>query len=230
MGSPLGCTCCGVNMTVTAERECGAKVCRQRTAEFRALDMRDARRDWRAIGARLRRQQDAQRRVPRAGNARTTSDDQTTTEGRSAVAAGPLQRPVGRLAPERRADGMPASADEPPTPLAGAARWHAAHLLRRRRALCRNTASALTSCASSRPTSTPLRALNVARFEVRRTADTAGLRTPDGCADAWMPRRGLPNTHNAQVEPTAEAAGRSGSARIRRVRRPADDERTVIRR
>jgi len=34
-----------------------------------------------------------------------------TTEGRSAV-AGPLQRPVGRLAPERRADGMPASADE----------------------------------------------------------------------------------------------------------------------
>ena len=54
----------------------------------------------------------AERRVqgPATRGPRAMTKD-NTTEGRSAV-AGPLQRPVGRLAPERRADGMPASADE----------------------------------------------------------------------------------------------------------------------
>ena len=41
---------CQVNMTVTADVNAARKFRRQRTAEFRALDMRDARRgDWRAV-------------------------------------------------------------------------------------------------------------------------------------------------------------------------------------
>jgi hypothetical protein len=40
---------CQVNMTVTADVNAARKFRRQRTAEFRALDMREARRgDWRA--------------------------------------------------------------------------------------------------------------------------------------------------------------------------------------
>jgi hypothetical protein len=41
---------CQVNMTLTADVHKARKFRRQRTAEFRALDMRDARRgDWRAV-------------------------------------------------------------------------------------------------------------------------------------------------------------------------------------
>ena len=41
---------CQVNMTVTADVNAARKFRRQRTAEFRALDMREARRgDWRAV-------------------------------------------------------------------------------------------------------------------------------------------------------------------------------------
>ena len=41
---------CQVNMTVTADANAARKFRRQRTAEFRALDMREARRgDWRAV-------------------------------------------------------------------------------------------------------------------------------------------------------------------------------------
>lgn len=41
---------CQVNMTLTADVNAARKFLRQRTAEFRALDMREARRgDWRAV-------------------------------------------------------------------------------------------------------------------------------------------------------------------------------------
>lgn len=41
---------CQVNMTLTADVNAARKFRRQRTAEFRALDMREARRgDWRAV-------------------------------------------------------------------------------------------------------------------------------------------------------------------------------------
>lgn len=41
---------CQVNMTVTADVNAARKFRRQRTAEFRALDMREARHgDWRAV-------------------------------------------------------------------------------------------------------------------------------------------------------------------------------------
>ena len=41
---------CQVNMTLTADVHKARKFRRRRTAEFRALDMRDARRgDWRAV-------------------------------------------------------------------------------------------------------------------------------------------------------------------------------------
>lgn len=41
---------CQVNMTVTADPNAARKFRRQRTAEFRALDMRETRRgDWRAV-------------------------------------------------------------------------------------------------------------------------------------------------------------------------------------
>ena len=41
---------CQLNMTLTADANAARKFRRQRTAEFRALDMREARRgDWRAV-------------------------------------------------------------------------------------------------------------------------------------------------------------------------------------
>ena len=106
-----------------------------------------------------------------------------TTEGRSAV-AGPLQRPVGRLAPERRADGMPASADE----------RHLRRLLAQRVGMPHTYYDDGEAQGQEHGISidfmrelvadidAKLRALNVARFEVRRTAMPQGCETPDGCA------------------------------------------------
>lgn len=73
---------CQVNMTLTADVNAARKFRRQRTAEFRAMDMREARRgDWRAVEHGFE-------------DSKTHNDKgKRTPEARSAV-GGPLDPPV----------------------------------------------------------------------------------------------------------------------------------------
>ena len=73
---------CQVNMTLTADVNAARKFRRQRTAEFRAMDMREARRgDWRAVEHGFE-------------DSKTPNDKgKRTPEARSAV-GGPLDPPV----------------------------------------------------------------------------------------------------------------------------------------
>lgn len=73
---------CQVNMTLTADVNAARKFRRQRTAEFRAADMREARRgDWRAVEHGF-------------DDSKTPNDKgKRTPEARSAV-GGPLDPPV----------------------------------------------------------------------------------------------------------------------------------------
>lgn len=129
----------------------------------------------------------------------------TTKPEPSEPVAGPVQRPVGRPVPERRPDGMPTSADE----------RYLRRLLARRVGMpqtyyddgeAQGQEHGIVIDFMREPVAdidAKLRALNVARFEVRRTAMPQGCETPDGCA-----------VHGCRGEclktPNAELRGRNG--------------------
>jgi hypothetical protein len=84
---------CQVNMTLTADVHKARKFRRQRTAEFRALDMRDARRgDWRAVEHGFDDSKTPNAEV--SGCLRTPMPE----DAPRTAAGSPLDRPVGPVA------------------------------------------------------------------------------------------------------------------------------------
>lgn len=74
---------CQVNMTVTADVNAARKFRLQRTAEFRALDMREARRgDWRAVEHGFDDSKTPNGRAMRAGTGCTAEAKRGDADGR----------------------------------------------------------------------------------------------------------------------------------------------------